>query len=162
MLEGDLSRERLGLPGYPAVTARFFLDWAVGELGRFDEAIADGQDGLRLAEALDHPYSQAAMCSALGYLHTTRGELGDGIRLLERGVALSREWNLPIYSVRNTGLLDYAYALAGRVPEGISSLERGLRASETMGFRAVQPFFMAYLGETYILADGVANSPGEL
>ena len=47
-----------------------------------------------LAEALDHPYSLAFVCWALAYLQITRGELSHAVRLLERGVALCREWNL--------------------------------------------------------------------
>jgi tetratricopeptide (TPR) repeat protein len=152
-VEGDLSRERFGQAGFPAVMARFFLDWLFADLGKFEEGIAHGQEGIRLAEALDHPYSLAAMCSALAYLHIARGELGHGVRLLERGVALSHEWNLTFLSAQNTGILGYAHALSGRTAEGIPLLEHALGAAETMGFGASQPIFLICLGETYALAD---------
>jgi tetratricopeptide (TPR) repeat protein len=102
---------------------------------------------------LDHPYSLAAMCSVLAYLHIARGELGHAVRLLERGVALSHEWNLAFHSAQNTGILGYAYALSGRIAEGIPLLEHALSAIETMGFGAFQPPFLVYLGEAYVLAD---------
>jgi tetratricopeptide (TPR) repeat protein len=153
LLEGDRSRERFGQAGFPAVMARFFLDWVLVDRGKFKEGIAHGQEGIRLAEALDHPYSLAAMCSVLAYLHIARGELSHAVRLLERGVALSHEWNLAFHSAQNTGILGYAYALSGRIAEGIPLLEHALSAIETMGFGAFQPPFLVYLGEAYVLAD---------
>ena len=74
--------------------ARCLFDLGFADRGEFKEGIAHGQEGIRLAEALDHPYSLAFACWALAYLQITRGELSHAVRLLERGVALSREWNL--------------------------------------------------------------------
>ena len=71
--------------------------------GKFEEGIAHGQEGIRLAEALDHPYSLAVVCWALAYLQITRGELSHAVGLLERGLALSREWNLTFFSVQQHG-----------------------------------------------------------
>ena len=99
MLDGDLSRERFGLAGFPAVMARGYLTWIFADRGKFKEGIAHGQEGIRLAEALDHPYSLAFVCWVLAYLHIIRGELSHAVGLLERGLALSREWNLTFFSV---------------------------------------------------------------
>jgi tetratricopeptide (TPR) repeat protein len=153
LLEGDRSRERFGQPAFPAVMARSYLPWVFADRGKFREGIAHGQEGLRLAEALDHPYSLAAVCWNLAYLHITRGELSQAVGLLERGLALSREWNLTNYSVMDTGSLGYAHALSGRIAEGIPLLEHAVSALETMGFATVQPLFLGYLGEAYVLAD---------
>jgi tetratricopeptide (TPR) repeat protein len=150
LLEGDLSRERLGLAGFPVVMARFFLDWVLADLGQFELGIAHGQEGIRLAEKLDHPYSLAAMCSVLGHLHIARGDLGHAIPLLERGVAVCREWNLPFHLAQNTGILGYAHALSGQMAEGIALLEHALSAIEAMGFGAFKPPFLLYLGEAYV------------
>ena len=158
LLEGDRSRERFGLAGFPAVMARCYLTWVFADRGEFKEGIAHGQEGIRLAEALDHPYSLAFACWALAYLQIIRGELSHAVRLLERGLALSREWNLTFFSVTDTGSLGYAYALSGRIAEGIPLLEHALSASETMGFGAVQPLFLVYLGEAYVLADRLEDA----
>ncbi|HEU4368779.1 MAG TPA: adenylate/guanylate cyclase domain-containing protein [Methylomirabilota bacterium] len=158
LLEGDLSRERFGQAGFPVVMARFILGWIFADRGKFEEGIAHGQEGIRLAEALDHPYSLAAICTPLAYLHIARGELSHAVPLLERGVALSREWDLTFISAQNTGILGYAYALSGRVAEGIPLLEHALSANETMGFAAYQPFFLVYLGEAYVLADRLEDA----
>jgi len=158
LLEGDLSRERFGQTGFPTVMARSYLTWIFADRGKFKEGIAHGQEGLRFAEALDHPYSLAMVCWYLAYLQITRGELSDAVRLLERGLALSREWNLTIFSVLAMGGLGYAYALSGRTAEGIPLLEHARSATETMGYGLVQLLFLGYLGEAYVLADRLEDA----
>jgi len=158
LLEGDLSRERLGLAGFPAVMARFYVPWVFAHLGKFNEGIVHAQEGVRLAEALDHPYSLANVCWILGTVQLTRGELSHAVQLFDRCLALSREWNLTYLSAMGTGSLGYAYALSGRTAEGLALLEHALSAVETMGFGAFQPPFLVYLGEAYVLADRVEEA----
>jgi tetratricopeptide (TPR) repeat protein len=158
LLDGAPSRERLGLAGFPAVVARSYLAWALADQGRFEEGSAHAQEGIRLAEALDHPYSLAFACWTLGCLQVTRGALGHAVRLLERGLALSREWNLTHLSVAHTGVLGHAYALSGRVAEGISLLGHALSAMETMGFGVSQPLILVHLGDAYVLADRLEDA----
>jgi tetratricopeptide (TPR) repeat protein len=152
LLEGDRSRERFGLAGFPAVMAHCYLTWVFADRGKFEEGIVHGQEAIRLAEALDHPFSLAFGCLILAYLQTTRGELTHAVRVLERGLALAREWNLTFFSVNHTGILGYAYVLSGQIAEGIPLLERALSAIESMGYGSVQ-FLLGYLGEAYVLAD---------
>jgi len=158
LLEGDLGRERFGLAGFPAVIARAYLTFIFAHRGKFKEGVAHGQEGIRLAEALDHPYSLAFVCVVLAHLQITRGELSHAVGLLERGVALSREWNLTHHSVAHTGSLGYAYALSGRIAEGIPLLEHALSATETMGHGNLQPRFLVYLGEAHVLADRLEDA----
>src|SRR5262249_18438553 len=93
-LPGDLSRKRFGLVAYPAVVAHAFLARALAELGVFDEGRDHGEEAVRLAEALDHPFSLIWACLNLGRLEGLRGEFIRAIMLLERAVALSHEWNI--------------------------------------------------------------------
>jgi len=158
LLEAFPSQERFGQPGFPAVSVRGFLGWVLAERGKFEEGIIHGQEGLRLAEALDHPYSVANVCWHLACLHIIRGEFSHVVGVLERGLALSREWNLTFFSALCTGSLGYAYALLGRVAEGIPLLEQALSANETMGHGAHQPLFLVYLGEVYVLADRLEDA----
>jgi class 3 adenylate cyclase/tetratricopeptide (TPR) repeat protein len=50
-LEGDLSAQRLGMPTLPSVMSRTYLTWSLAELGRFSEAAARAEEGLRIARA---------------------------------------------------------------------------------------------------------------
>ena len=153
LLEGDLSGRRFGQSGFPAVIARDHLTWVLAERGEFIEGITHGQEALRLAEAFDDPYSLAFACWRLAHLQIIRGDLSHAVGLLERGVALSREWNLTLFSVGNTGSLGYVFALSGRAAEGIPMLEHAVSAVEAMGLGAYQSLFLMYLGEAYVLAD---------
>ena len=158
LLEGDLTRERFGLAGFPAVMAHGYLTWGFADRGEFQDGIVHGHEGLRLAEALDHPYSLTFACWTLGPLYIIRGELNHAVPLLERGVAVSRERNMAIHLVQNTGLLGYTYALSGRLAEGIPLLEHALSAGETMGHGVVQPLFLMFLSEAYVLADRLEDA----
>jgi hypothetical protein len=65
----------------------------------------------------------ADACWRLAHLQIVRGELRHAARLLERGVALSRERQLIFFSAIHTGTLGYVYTLSGRIAEGIQLLE---------------------------------------
>jgi class 3 adenylate cyclase/tetratricopeptide (TPR) repeat protein len=158
LLEGALSRERFGLAGFPAVMARCYLTWVFADRGQFKEGIVHGQEGIRLAEELDHPYSLTFASWTLAYLRVTKGELNHAVGLLERGVAVSRESKLTIHLVQSTGFLGYTYALSGRIAEGIPLLEHALSATESMGYGLHQPLFLSYLGEAYLLAERLDNA----
>jgi len=158
LLEGELSRERFDLAEFPAVVARCYLTMILAIQGRFKEGLAHGQEGMRLADKLDHPYSMGQLCWYLAYLQITRGELGDAVCTLERGQALAREWNLAYFSLAHTAGLGYAHALSGRAAEGIPLLERAVSAAETMGYGAAQWAFLMYLGEAHLLADRIEDA----
>src|SRR5262249_41294864 len=49
-LTSDLTREHFGLMGFPFILSRTWLAWCLTEVGAFREAMAHGEDGLRLAE----------------------------------------------------------------------------------------------------------------
>ena len=148
LLEGDRSRDRCGLAGFPAAMSRGFLAWALAERGAFDKGIAHGQEGVRIAEALDHPYSWIVTCRGLAYLYHIRGEFTHAICLLERALALCRDWNLPLLSPIIAGFLGSVYALSARVAEGLSLLDEGLKAPASF-----QALIVGHLGEACMLAD---------
>ena len=152
LLEGDLVRERCGLAGLPSVMSRFFWTSALIERGEFDQGMVQAQEGIRLAEALDHPYSLTHALLVLGRLHGAKGDLGHAIRLTERGLALSREWILTQLSPMVGDVLGYFYAQSGRVAEGVTLLEEALRAMESMAMIQWRSPLIARLGETYLLA----------
>ena len=54
-LDGAQRHERFGQANLPAVLSRAWLAWCHAELGTFAEGRALGEEGLRIAEAVDHP-----------------------------------------------------------------------------------------------------------
>jgi class 3 adenylate cyclase/tetratricopeptide (TPR) repeat protein len=153
LLAGDLERERFGLGGYPAAMARCFLSWALGELGEFEDGVAIGQEGIRIAEAVDHAYSLIMTCFGLGHLYGIKGDFGHGLPLLERSVTLCRERNVPINLPMCLRPLGYASALSGRVDEGRTLLRDALSIYLRTPAQVCLPLCMAQLGEVSLLAD---------
>ena len=151
-LEGDLSRQRCGLAGFPAAMSRSYLGLAVANRGEFGEGIANAEEGIRVAEALDHPYSLIVACWSLGLLYDVKGDPGEAARVLERGLALCREWKLTVLVPLVSGPLGYAYALTGRVTEGLSLLSQALQDMEVMGRGAYHSQVVVHLGEACVLA----------
>jgi tetratricopeptide (TPR) repeat protein len=150
LLGGDRSRDRCGLTGFPAAMARGWLAWALAERGAFDEGIVYGQDGLRLAEALDHPYSWIATSWGGAHLYYLRGEISHAVRLLERALALCRDWDILMLSGTTAGHLGFVYVLSGRVAEGLPLLSEAQESE-----KQYQTLIIAHMGEACLLADRI-------
>ena len=104
--------------------SRAFLARALAERGVFDEGDAHGHEAIRIAEALDHPFSVVVACLDLAYLKSVRGELSHAAGLLERAVAQCREWNITTHTPIAMASLGHVYAWSGRMAEGVSCLEQ--------------------------------------
>jgi class 3 adenylate cyclase/tetratricopeptide (TPR) repeat protein len=152
LLEGDLSRERCGLAGFPFVMARSYLGLAVANRGDFEEGIGQAEEGVRLAASVDHPYSLIVACWSLGSVCAVQGELDEAVRVLERALALCDEWKLAVLSPLVTGPLGYVCALSGRMTEGMALLRRSLDGMESMGRGAYHSLVLVQLGEAALLA----------
>jgi len=157
-LQGQQTHERFGLAVFPAIMARAHLACALAERGLFDEGDAHGQEAIRIAEALDHPYSLLWGCFQLARLKSIRGELSQAVRLLERAVAQCREWNITSHIPITMASLGHVYAWSGRIDEGVSCLQQALTAYESAGTGYHHSLGVEQLGEAYLLADQVENA----
>ncbi len=157
-LAGDLGRDRFGLAGFPVVMARVFWTWALAESGEFDGGMTHGQEAIRLAETLNHPYSQAFAHRALGHVYSLKGDFRQAIPLLERGVDLCREWNLHFVAPTLAELLGYVYALAGRQPEGLDLLRSAVSDAESIGFSMFLIPAIVHFSEAHLLADQIEEA----
>jgi class 3 adenylate cyclase/tetratricopeptide (TPR) repeat protein len=144
-LEGDLIRERFGMTGLPAVLSRVYLSWSLAELGVFTEGVAKGEEGVRIAEAADHPFSLIWAYVGIGHLYLRKGDLPRGIPVLERGFGLCQDWHIPTLFPTVASTLGVAYALSGRVTEALPLLEQAV----SQGRRG---HWFARLSEAYLLA----------
>jgi len=152
-LEGDLSRERFGLAGFPSVMARWLLASSLAERGEFVEGLACGQEGLRIAEEVRHPYSLILMCWGLALPYTLNGELSHASVHLERALALCRDWAVPVLSPVTTGFLGYVYVLSGRIADGLSLLEQGKTDAEASGLALYHSRLSVWWAEALMRAD---------
>ena len=95
-LPGELLQECFGTMGPPAVTSRVNLTRCLTELGAFAEGIASGEEAIRIAEAVNHPYSLIYAYDRVGALYLQKGALPQALHTLERGLALCGAENLPV------------------------------------------------------------------
>ena len=151
-LPGDLSRNRFGLVAYPAVVARAFLAHTLAELGAFEEGRDHGQEAVRLAESLDHPFSLIWACLNLGRLEGLRGEFTRAIIPLEHAVTLSNELNIAYLTPIALAALGHIYARSGRVEQGVSWLQQALAGYASAGIGYLRSMSMVQLGEAHFLA----------
>jgi class 3 adenylate cyclase/tetratricopeptide (TPR) repeat protein len=152
-LEGHPARERFGVAIFPAVMCRVWLAFALSERGLFDEGDAHGHEAIRLAEALDSPYSLGWAFLGLAHLQSARGELRQAAGLFERAVAQCRDWSFTLLSPMAMAPHGHVYAWSGRLEEGISWLQQALTAYESAGIGWRHSISVAQLGEAYLLAD---------
>jgi tetratricopeptide (TPR) repeat protein len=125
-LDGGLLREHFGMPGLPSVTSRGVLARCFAELGAFTEGLAHGEEGLRIAEAVNLPHSLNAACYGIGYIYLRKGDVHQALPWLERGLEVSRIWDIPLLFYISSSTLGYAYVLAGRVSDALPLLEQNI------------------------------------
>jgi tetratricopeptide (TPR) repeat protein len=159
LLQDDLSRERCGLTGFPAVMARWLLAECLAERGEFEEGLVHAQEGVRLAEVLDHAYSLSLACTGLGYVHDAKGELDPATRALERALVISRESSLAVSVPLRAARLGSVYVHSGRVVEGLSLLQEALPNLESsVGRWSHYSEAVMHLGEASMLAGRLGDA----
>jgi tetratricopeptide (TPR) repeat protein len=125
-LEGALLQERFGLPGLPSSMSRAWLARCLAELGTFTEGLAQGEAGLRIAEAVNQPNSLFAACESISRVYLRKGEFHQALLWLERGLEVGRVWDIPLFYSAFSSNLGYGYVLAGRVSDALPLLEQGV------------------------------------
>ena len=151
-LEGERSAERFGLHGLASVFSRTWLVASLIELGVFSEAIAYGEEEVRIAESVDDPYNLVHASYSMGLLYLRKGDFHRAISILERGLGLCRAKNISQWFSPLASALGYAYALSERVAGAVSLLEEALAQAAIIRQQFHYALWIAYLGETYLLA----------
>jgi tetratricopeptide (TPR) repeat protein len=151
-LEGERRDERFGQPVLPAVQSRTWLSLCLAEVGAFAEAIAVGEAGLRIAEAVNHPASLVVAYRGVGVPYLHRGDLHQALPVLERAVGLCEDADLPFHFSLLALALGAAYVLCGRVDEAVRLLERVLEQDTSSGRIGGLALRLSTLGEAHLRA----------
>ena len=141
------------------VETRAYLSMFLCEMGRFVEADTAGQEAIRIADALDHPYSRALVSWMVGTGLAVKGDVNRAVPLFERGMAEATQWGYARAAGFNSCPLGYALATAGRAAEGVDLLRRGVEQIDaTPGFTWLRGRRLSMLGEGYLLAGQIEDS----
>jgi class 3 adenylate cyclase/tetratricopeptide (TPR) repeat protein len=134
-----------------SVSWRVHIAWCLAELGEFPEAMARGEEALRIAGEFDQAASLIYAYRSLGVISLRRGAIPEAIPPLERALELCRVAQVRALFDVTAGHLGYVYALSDRLPEGVVLLEEALADPEATG-TVHHPLLLAYLGEALLLA----------
>jgi tetratricopeptide (TPR) repeat protein len=136
----------------PAVNARAHLAVCHAALGAFAEGRVLGEEGLRIAEAADHPGSRMFAYYGIGLLSLRQGDLPRALPQLERAMGICHEADLPAYFPRIAAALGAAYTLARRVADAVPLLTQATGQSTAMGRAHFETLCRLSLGEAQALA----------
>jgi tetratricopeptide (TPR) repeat protein len=151
-LYGERLHERFGVTGMPSVLSRSYLACNLAESGAFAEGRAPAEEGGRIAEAVDHPYSRVMAYWAVGVRYLRQGELPQAIPVLERALDLAQGTRIWVAVPWVAAPLGAAYALAGRTAEALLLLEQAVEQALAMRLMIDQALRIVWLGEAYLLA----------
>jgi tetratricopeptide (TPR) repeat protein len=151
-LTGDLAYERFGFTMVPSVAALQWLVYCLAELGEFVEGASLANEGVRIAEVVDHPFTVEQMYHSVGYLTLLKGDFGCAISVLERALRLCRAAHIQSSVPGIASALGHAYALVGRVDKALPLLEQAVERAPAMKRGIDLAYCVAALSEGYLLA----------
>ena len=110
------------------------------------------EEAVRIAEAVDHPYSLIHAYLGVGFLSLRQRDLSRAIPVLERCLELCRFSNILLWFPETASALGLCVCLAGRVAEALPLLEQAEQRGAAMGTMGGQSLRVGYLSEAYLLA----------
>jgi tetratricopeptide (TPR) repeat protein len=151
-LHGELVRERFRMQDLVSVSSRYSLVYCLAECGIFPEGIAPGEEGVRIAEAADHPYSRVLAYYGVGFRALRKGDLYQAIPTLEKALDLAQKAHIRLLVPLVAAPLGAAYGLAGRITDALPLLEQAVAQGIAMGYMLDHALRLVWLGEAYLYA----------
>jgi class 3 adenylate cyclase/tetratricopeptide (TPR) repeat protein len=148
-LEGKPVGERFGMVIVASVGTPLPLVLSLAELGDLANGIAQGEEVVRIAEMVGHPFSLVNAYLALSHIYTVKGDLEKAIPLAERSLDICRNAEIVSEFSRAGAQLGYANLYSGRIADALPLLEQ---AVEKPTMRRSYSQQVSWLGEAYLLA----------
>jgi class 3 adenylate cyclase/tetratricopeptide (TPR) repeat protein len=150
--------ERFGMAQLASVYSRTVMAWSLAELGEFDRGQAAGEEGLRIAEAAEHPHSVIFACVGLGTLYLRRGECERAASILERAYVAWQATDLPAVLLELAAPLAAAYGECGRVSDALSLLEHAVSQAVLLRHRVGHWLRTGGFAEAHLRAGNVEEA----
>jgi class 3 adenylate cyclase/tetratricopeptide (TPR) repeat protein len=151
-LQGDLLYERFGSQNIVAATSRAWLGLCHAERGAFTEGRAMAEEGLRIAETVNSPFSLLEICSGVSLVYQRQGDVQRARAVLERAMGLCQDWHIPLFVPQLATALGVAYILYGRVTAGLALVEQGVEQEVGSDRSRRLALMVTGLSEAYLLA----------
>ena len=149
-LHGALRQEHFGLPGLATVLSHSLLVASLAECGAFSEGQALAAEGVRLAEAANHPYSQVMASWAVGFRALRQGDCSQAIAALAWALDLAQRAYLRLLVPFIATPLGAVYTLAGRTGDALPLLEQAVVQAVAMHYRWDHALRLVWLGAAYL------------
>ena len=127
-----------------------FLAWCLASLGDLEEARRIGDEAIRRCTPSDQPYALTCAMMFVGDVYFQRGQPAEAVRIVERGMELTRAFDFALLTPTFLSWLGYGYVLLGRSEEGLRLLEEGVREAERTGIMAQHSLQYTRLGTAYL------------
>jgi DNA-binding NtrC family response regulator/tetratricopeptide (TPR) repeat protein len=137
-LEPEQWLERFGMPTPAAIYLRSLLGANLAERGDFVEAIAAGEEAVRMAETAGLAFGLGAARVRLGEIYLVLGDAGRAAAIIEPALALLADRQLPLWLPRAAAALGWSRVLAGRTDEGAALLDQARERGGAL------PYFFRY------------------
>ena len=151
-LTGERANQRFGQTGLPSVLSRAWLIWCCVELGDFAEARRRAEEAMITAEAAAHPFDLVVASFGRGLVALRRGEVNEGIMVLERALELCQVGHVPFWFPLIGVWLGSAYASAGRLADALPLVQHAVDQHAAIGLVGVHSLFVTLQGETVLKA----------
>ncbi len=158
LVNGAPPGERFGLVWLPAVLARVVLAWVLADLGEFAQALAEGEEGLRIAQTAGHPYSEVWACMGLGSALVSHGDFAQAIQVLERGLALCREMGIRFALPYVAVFLSSAYLGIRNASDAVLLMEEAAGAMTAMRILGFHSRVKSSMAEAYSVLGRISES----
>jgi tetratricopeptide (TPR) repeat protein len=110
-----------------------------------------GEEGVQIAEDVDHPFSLILAYFGVGLSSLRQGAFHKAMPMLERGLALCQNRDIPVFFAWLASALGYTRALLGQVPEALPLLEQAVNHVVSLRIRYNEAIWVAWLSESYLL-----------
>jgi tetratricopeptide (TPR) repeat protein len=134
------------------VLSRVYLAWCHAELGTFTKGHALGEEGLRIAEAADHPLSLMVASWGGGLLALRQGDLARALPRLERAVSICQDADHQTFFPLMAAILGAAYTLSGRIADAVPLLTQAMEQTTATEMAGLQALCSLPLSEAQLVA----------
>jgi class 3 adenylate cyclase/tetratricopeptide (TPR) repeat protein len=155
--EGERLHGSFGVGGLLSVTSRNVMVRCLTELGAFAEAIALGEEAVRIVEAVNNRAMLVNVGRSASMPYLRQGDFPRAIPLLERGLDVCRTGINPRMFADLAAALGAAYALAQRADDALPLLAQAVAPSALrQAYQSAAPFL--WVGEAYLLIGHEENA----
>ncbi len=158
MLQGEQLYTNFGMAALSSVVCRGISARCHAELGTFSEGRCIGEEGVRIAETANHPFSLIQAYCDFGRFARYQGHVDQAIVMLERSLTICKATQNSLFFFQTAFDLSVAYAYIKRVDEALSLLDQVVDQATSEAPMVSQAMIIKNLSEVYLCVGRFADA----